>query len=111
MHLREIGAVLGFAFLSLAGSSDDKILWEKADAALGRAAATGRPVLWYFINNQFSKTMAMPVVEDLGKLDQVFSNPVILKRRDLFIWVRGDQTLANKFKVQGAPMVIFTDAD
>ena len=111
MGFRQIAPVLGFALLSLAGTSDDRIIWEKPDAALGRAAATGKPVLWYFINNLLTKEAAMPQVEDLGKLDQAFSNPVILRRRDHFIWVRGDQTLANKFKVQGAPLVIFTDAD
>lgn len=105
---------LGIALLSLA-ASDDKICWEKADQALSKSTATGKPVLWYFINNQFSKeaqaatTMAAGVTD--GGLDKAFTNPVILKRKDHFIWVRGDQTLSNKFKVQGAPMVIFTDGD
>src|SRR5437016_8708186 len=106
------GLGLGLALLSLA-ASDDKITWEKADGALAKATATGKPVLWYFINNQFSKdsASALPQGDATGSLDKAFSDPVILKRKDHFIWVRADQTLSNKFKVQGAPMAIFTDGD
>jgi hypothetical protein len=114
MLTRGLGTVLGFALITAAFASDDKITWEKPDAALSKATATGKPVLWYFINNQMTKdspAAALPQVEALGKLDGAFTNSVILKRKDNFIWVRGDQTLANRFKIQNAPMVLFTDGD
>jgi hypothetical protein len=115
MFNRVLGLGLGFAILSLATATDDKISWERSEPALTKATATGRPVLWYFINNQFSKDaqagMAALTATDTGKLDQAFSNPVILRRKDHFVWVRADQALSNKFKVQNAPLVIFTDGD
>jgi thioredoxin-related protein len=106
---------LGLALISLA-ASDDKITWEKPEAALAKSTATGKPVLWYFINNQYMKDAAGAAPNALagaetGRLDQAFTNPVILKRKDNFIWVRADQGLSNKFKVTNAPMVIFTDGD
>jgi hypothetical protein len=103
---------VSIALLSLAGASDDRIVWEKADQALTKSAATGRPVIWYFVTNQLSKDAgALPMVESLSGAEKALSNPVILKRRDLFLWVRGDQALATKLKIQGAPMVLFTDSD
>jgi len=105
---------LGFALLALAAASDDKINWERADQALTKATLAGKPVVWYFISNQIAKnadatgTLALT---DTNRLDQAFSNPVILKRKDQFLWVRADQTLSNKFKVQNAPAVIITDGD
>src|SRR5207249_5732582 len=68
------------------------------------------------VNNQFSKdataaASTIPQADGGGALDKAFTNPVVLKKKDQFIWVRGDQTLANKFKVQGAPLAIFTDGD
>lgn len=111
MPQTRFAVALFIAFLSVAGASDDRIVWEKADAALTKAAAAGRPVLWYFVTNQLSKDAMLPTVDALGGAEKSLTNPVILKRRDLFLWVRGDQTLANKFKVQGAPMVLFTDGD
>jgi hypothetical protein len=106
--VRSLG-VLGFVLLPLAAHADDKITWEKGDAALAAAAITGKPVIWYFVVNQFSKD-AMPAVAATGA-DGAFTNPVIIKRRESFHWVRGDQTLANRFKMQGAPGIVITDAD
>jgi hypothetical protein len=112
---RILGLGLGFAVLSFAAASDDKIGWERADQALAKGIASGKPVLWYFTNNQLSKDAQAGVATLAGaesnKLDQAFTNPVILRRKDQFVWVRADQTLSNKFKVQNAPLVIFTDGD
>jgi len=36
---------------------------------------------------------------------------VIVKRRETFLWVRGDQTKATAFKVTGAPGIVVTDSD
>lgn len=112
---RILGLGLGFAVLSIAtASSDDKISWEKADQALTKGTTTGRPVLWYFVNSQMSKEAKAPAtlaVTETNRLDQAFTNPVILRRKEHFVWVRADQTLSNKFKVQNAPAVIITDGD
>jgi hypothetical protein len=109
--LRPMG-VSGFVLLSLvAHAADDKIAWERADAALAGAAATGKPVIWYFVSNQFTKDALPPVATALMGAENAFTNPVILKRREPFHWVRGDQTLANRFKIQGAPAVVITDSD
>jgi thioredoxin-related protein len=100
----------GFVLLSLvAHAADDKITWEKSDAALAASALTGKPVIWYFTLNQFSKD-APPAIAATGA-DSALTNPVIIKRRETFHWVRGDQALANRFKVQGAPAIVITDAD
>jgi len=104
-------AILGFIVLSLpAFAADDKITWEHADGVLAKSAATGKPVIWYFVNNQFSKD-ASPVPVATDAADKAFSNPVIVKRRETFLWVRGDQTKATAFKVQGAPAIVVTDSD
>jgi hypothetical protein len=109
--LRPLG-ISGFVLLSLAAhAADEKIAWEKGDAALAAAAVTGKPVLWYFTCNQFSKDAMPPVATALMGAEGAFTNPVILKRREPFHWVRGDQTLANRFKIQGAPAVVITDSD
>jgi hypothetical protein len=100
-----------FALSALALASDDKIAWEKADTALATANAAGKPVLWYFPANQFSKNALPPTVDAIAQADLAFINPVIVKRQKNFVWVRGDQTLANRFKVTGAPMALFTDGD
>ena len=106
--LRSLG-VSGFVLLSLlAHAADDKITWERSDAALAAAAIDGKPVILYFVVNQFSKD-ALPAVA--AGADGAFTNPVIIKRRESFHWVRGDQTLANRFKMQGAPGIVITDAD
>jgi thioredoxin-related protein len=104
--------VSGFILLSLAAhAADDKITWEKADSALAAAAITGKPVLWYFSLNQFSKDAPAAVAAGLMGAEGAFNNPVIIKRREPFHWVRGDQALANRFKVQNAPVVVITDSD
>jgi thioredoxin-related protein len=103
-----IGAVL----LSLAAhAADDKIAWEKGDAALAAATTSGKPVVWYFVNNQFVRDALPATADALMGAEKAFTNPVILKRRETFHWVRGDQNLSNRFKVQGAPAVVITDAD
>lgn len=111
---RGLGTLLGFALISAAFASDDKIAWERHDAALAKSTATGKPVLWYFMNNQMARNAAAPTAlqaEAVGKVDLAFTNPVILKRKDSFIWVRADQNLSNRFKIQNAPLVLFTDGD
>jgi thioredoxin-related protein len=109
--LRPLG-VTGFVLLSLAAhAADDKIAWEKGDAALAAAAVNGKPVIWYFVSNQFAKDALPPDATALGGAEAAFTNPVILKRRETFHWVRGDQNLANRFKIQGAPAIVITDAD
>src|SRR5579862_4724525 len=103
--------VSGITLLSLpALAADDKITWEHADGALAKSAATGKPVIWYFVNNQFAKE-ASPVPVATDAADKAFTNPVIVKRREQFLWVRGDQTKATAFKVQGAPGIVVTDSD
>src|SRR6187399_1021861 len=110
--MRHLLGIPGFLLLSLvAVAADDKIAWEKADGALAQAAATGKPVVWYFVVNQFSKDGLPPPVDAIDKADKAFQNSVIIKRRDSFHWVRGDQTRATAFKVQGAPGIVITDAD
>lgn len=109
--LRPLGG-FGVVLFSLAAhAADDKIAWEKGDSALAAASITGKPVLWYFVVNQFSKDGIPPVAASLMGAEQALTNPVIVKRRETFHWVRGDQALANRFKIQGAPAVVITDAD
>jgi hypothetical protein len=103
--------VLALALCPPASASDGKIRWEKADAALASASATGKPVLWYFPMDQFDKAALPPNVQAIAQADLAFINPVIVKRQESFLWVRGDQAGANRFKVRGAPMVLFTDGD
>ncbi len=110
--MRLLLSISGILLLSLgAVAADDKIPWDKAEAAFAAAAATGKPVVWYFVVNQFSKDGLPPPVASIDAADKAFANPVIVKRRDPFLWVRGDQTRANAFKVQGAPAIVITDAD
>lgn len=112
MLMVRTAGVFGVLLLSFsAHAADDKIPWEKGDGALAAAAVTGKPVLWYFVVNQFSKDGLPPTADGLMGAEKAFTNPVILKRREPFHWVRGDQTLANRFKIQGAPAVVITDAD
>lgn len=107
--------VVGIGLLSLvvaAEGRDEKMPWDKADNVLVKSAATGKPVIWFFLNNQFSKDApAALTLDGVDKAEKAFNNPVILKRKDPFLWVRGDQTLANSFKVTGAPMIVVTDSD
>ena len=108
-HLLVFPAVLLCALPAAAG--DDKISWEKADAALQRSAETGKPVVWYFVVNEFSKDGLPPPVATIDAADKAFQNPVIIKKREPFLWVRGDQVRATALKVQGAPAIVVTDAD
>lgn len=109
--LRPLG-LSGFILIALAAhAADDKITWEKGESALAASSMTGKPVIWYFINNQFSKDGALPVATAMAGAESAFTNPVILKRRENYHWVRGDQTLSNRFKITGAPAVVITDAD
>jgi hypothetical protein len=104
--------ILSFTLLSLvAWAADEKISWDKADGVLAKATATGKPVIWFFVNNQFSKDAPPPAMETVGAAEKAFTNSVIIKRREPFLWVRGDQKLATTFKVQGAPAIVITDAD
>ena len=89
----------------------DKISWDKPDAALQKAALSGKPVVFFFINNEFDKDAGLPVATAVGAADLAFTHESVLKRRDQFHWVRGDQILANKFKIRGAPMVRITDPE
>ena len=41
------------AVLALAGG--EKVAWEKPDNALPAAAATGKPVCWYFLSGEMVK--------------------------------------------------------
>ena len=107
--------ILGVGLLSMvvaAEGRDEKMPWDKADNVLVKSAATGKPVIWFFLNNQFNKDAPATITLDgIDKAEKSFNNPVILKRKDPFLWVRGDQTLANSFKVTGAPMIVVTDSD
>lgn len=103
--------ILALPFCPLALASDDKIAWEKADTALATASAAGKPVLWYFSTNQFVKNAVPPTVDAIGQADLAFTNPGIVKRQKEFVWVRGDLAMANRFKITGAPMALFTDGD
>ncbi|HXX93950.1 MAG TPA: hypothetical protein VEN81_09965 [Planctomycetota bacterium] len=115
MAHRQLVPALSIAVLSLVAASDDKISWDRADQALTKATASGKPVLWYFTTNQITKdgsgTVPTLGVTEPNKLDQAFTHPVILRRKDNFVWVRADQALSNKFKIQNAPSVVFTDGD
>jgi len=109
-YLGILGVVL--SMVVAAEGRDEKMPWDKADTVLVKSAATGKPVIWFFLNNQFNKDAPAAITLDgIDRAEKSFNNPVILKRRDPFLWVRGDQTLANSFKVTGAPMIIITDSD
>ena len=113
--MKRLLGVVGVGLLSMvvaAEGRDEKMPWDKADNVLVKSAATGKPVIWFFLNNQFNKDAPAAITLDgIDKAEKAFNNPVILKRKDPFLWVRGDQTLANSFKVTGAPMIVITDSD
>jgi len=113
--LKRYLGILGLGLLSMvvaAEGRDEKMTWDKADSVLVKSAATGKPVIWFFQNNQFNKDAPATITLDgIDKAEKSFNNPVILKRKDPFLWVRGDQTLANSFKITGAPMILITDSD
>ena len=110
--MKQLLGIPGILLCSLAAhAADDKVTWEKADGVLAKSAATGKPVIWYFVVNQFSKDGLPPGVDAIDAANKAFANPVIIKRRDPFLWVRGDQAKATAFKVQGAPAIVITDGD
>lgn len=106
---------LSLPVLLLCGSAsfaaDDKIVWDKADGVLAKAAAAGKPVIWYFVVNKFDKNGVPPTIDQIDLADKAFQNPVIVKRQAPFFWVRGDQTMATQMKVTGAPAIVITDGD
>ncbi len=106
-----MGSILCVALLSALGGGDDRIPWTKADAAKARAAAVGKPICWYFTTNTFRKDAPLALPAAIAGADAAFLHKSVLKRKDQFLWVRGDQNLANRFNVQGAPAVLFTDAE
>ena len=108
-HLLGIPGILLLSASAIA--ADDKITWEKADGVLAKSQAVGKPVIWYFVVNQFSKDGVPPAVEAIDAANKAFANPIIIKRSTPFLWVRGDQTRATAFKIQGAPAIVITDAD
>lgn len=95
----------------LAAAAQDKIAWDKPEAALAKAAQGGRPVVFFFTVNEFNKEAGLPVATALGAADLAFTHESVIKRRDQFLWVRGDQILANRMKIRGAPMVRITDPE
>lgn len=110
--MKRLFPVPAFILLSLAAlAADDKITWEKADGVLAKANAAGKPIIWYFVNNAFSKDSLPPTLEVLAAAEKAFTNSVIVKRREPFLWVRGDQKMATQLKVTGAPAVVITDGD
>lgn len=111
--MKRLFGIPGVLLLSVVVSArDEKMAWEKADNVLVKSAATGKPVIWFFQNNQFSKDAPATITYDVvDKAEKSFNNPVILKRKDPFLWVRGDQSLATSFKITGAPMILITDSD
>jgi hypothetical protein len=74
---------------------------------------TGKPVVFFFINDEFNKDagVSTALLTTVPAADLAFNHESVLKRRDQFYWVRGDQILANKFKIRGAPMVRITDPE
>ena len=76
-----------------------------------KPAASGKPVVWFFVTNEFDKDAGIPVATAIGPADLAFTHESVLKRRDQFLWVRGDQTIANRMKIRGAPMVRITDPE
>jgi hypothetical protein len=100
-----------FAFVLAALGGQEKIPWEKAEVAKAKAKTAGKPICWYFTTNKFRKDAPMTLPTTIGEADAAFLHESVLKRRDQFLWVRGDQNLANQFNVQGAPAVYFTDSE
>lgn len=110
-----MGRVMGWAAgtLCLAAAvaeAQEKVAWDKAEAALAKAQLTGKPIVWFFVNSEFTKDAGI-VAPTTGTADLAFNHESVVKRRDKFLWVRGDQTLANRMKIRGAPMVRITDPE
>jgi hypothetical protein len=112
-----MGRVMGAAaaFLLAAGgvglAAGDRIAWDKPEAALQKAALTGKPVVFFFVNNEFDKDAPAALPTTTPAADLAFNHESVLKRKDDFYWVRGDQILANRMKIRGAPMVRITDPE
>src|SRR5262245_27527102 len=92
----DMGRVMGTLCLAAAtaGAQQDKISWDKPEAALRNAQMTGKPIVWYFTCNEFTKDAGMTLPTTIGTADLAFQDASVLKRKDKFFWVRGDQTLA-----------------
>src|SRR5688572_21669665 len=111
-----MGRIMGWAAgtLCLAAAvveAQEKVAWDKPEAALAKAQLTGRPIVFFFVNNEFNKDAAAALPTTTGTADLAFNHESVVKRRDKFLWVRGDQTLANRMKIRGAPMVRITDPE
>lgn len=107
---RVMGCAAGLLCLT-AGAQQDKITWDKPEAALRGAQMTGKPIVWYFTTSEFTKDAGMTLPTTIGAADLAFQDASVLKRKDKFFWVRGDQILANRMKIKGAPMVRISDPE
>lgn len=112
-----MGRAAAAAILLSAGAighaAGDKISWDRPEAALAKAALSGRPVVFFFVNDEFDKDAApnLAALTAVPAADLAFTHESVLKRRDQFHWVRGDQILANRMRIRGAPMVRITDPE
>ena len=91
--------------------AQEKVAWDKPDAALAKAHLTGKPIVFFFVNSELTKDAGATLPTTTGTADLAFNHESVVKRRDKFLWVRGDQTLANRMKIRGAPMVRITDPE
>ena len=114
---RFMGSAAAAAMLLAVGGTGeakgDKIPWDKPEAALAKAALTGKPVVFFFINDEFNKDAGvnLTAMTAVPAADLAFNHESVLKRRDQFHWVRGDQILANRMKIRNSPMVRITDPE
>ena len=109
---RLMGMAAGTLCLAAAvAGAQEKVAWDKPEAALVKAQMTGKPIVWFFVNSEFRKDAVAAVAPTTGTADLAFNHESVVKRRDKFLWVRGDQTLANRMKIRGAPMVRITDPE
>jgi hypothetical protein len=110
--MRRAAAAILLAAGAVGHAAGDKISWDKPEAALQKAALSGKPIVWFFINDEFDKDAAGGLtLTTVPAADLAFTHESVIKRRDQFFWVRGDQILANRFKIRGAPMVRITDPE
>lgn len=110
---RLMGVVAGILLVAsgVGHAAGDRIPWDKPEVALQKAALTGKPVVFFFVNNEFDKNAPAALPTTTPAADLAFNHESVLKRRDDFHWVRGDQILANRMKIRGAPMVRITDPE
>ena len=109
---RVMGWAAGTLFLAAAAAgAQEKVAWDKPEAALAKAQLCGKPIVWFFVNSEFTKDSGLVAGATTGTADLAFNHESVVKRRDKFLWVRGDQTLANRMKIRGAPMVRITDPE